>query len=175
MSDGFVSISRRTKIKRKTMSQPEALVFTPLEQRQKKFRQNGTTPTEVETDDHTQTENETEMEEETVDPSSQAHNSQSNSPRIKYDFSKVDLKGPIDNETLRKLLENFIKEKNYSSHSYQSVLKKYNITHTEFRLMLTNLKQEVPPADFLFQKIGTMLKKWPSLAEINNFPPHSTQ
>ncbi len=136
--------------------QSDGVLANVPRRRKKRTRKNGTTPpstadlekqgipTESEHDFETETEADGEI------PSrSQASSLESPSGRIQYDFSHVELNGPIDNQTLRLLLEDFIKKKSYAPQSYSSLLSKYKISHQDFRLMLTKLKQEVPTKDFL--------------------------
>jgi hypothetical protein len=149
-------------------------------QRNKRSRENGTTPPNSNTewpeilqltDTEAQTEPESELEVEVesgTDTESQNNTDPSKPPknRIKFDFSKIELNGPMDNETLRQILEEFIRKKNYSPSTFNGLMKKYKTTHSDFRLMLTKLKQEVPPKDFLFQRMNSILTRWPSTVDL---------
>ncbi len=83
------------------------------------------------------------------------------SGRLRYDFSKLKIPGPISTSYLQLLLEEFIYKKKYTEASYKAVMNNFKINQSSLKNMLACLQSLLPAEDWLSRKITTIINKWP--------------
>jgi len=88
--------------------------------------------------------------------------SQTVSPKIRIDVTKLSSVGPIDNIVMLQLIEEFTAKKSFEESAYSGIVQKYKIKPNQLHQMLSALKMEIPTKDHCYQLITAMLNKWPS-------------
>jgi len=110
----------------------------------------------VESDTEDKTQNESEVE-----AWSEAETSQSQQLSKIYTYPNVNLHGPINSEEFKKAIEFFISKRSYKEAVYFKTALEHGMSNKDFKIMVNNLKQEVPVGDDLHKCLKTMLIKWP--------------